>query len=113
MEEGLNVMSKITNKTFKNYDRISRYSVFPYYYNRLDNKYMYGLTTHLKTDNVSYVNHYVKQGDTFDSIALYYYNNPTYYWVIMDFNKLQDPFKEPEVGTVLKIPTFSSIEFDI
>lgn len=106
-------MEKIINKTFKDYNRISRYSVFPYYYNRLDNKYMYGLTAHLKNKDVSYVNHYVKDDETLDSIALYYYNNPTYYWVIADFNRIQDPFEVLKVGTTLRIPTFSNIEFDI
>lgn len=105
-------MSKIENKAYKDYNRISRYSVFPYYYNRLDDKYMYGLTSHLKTE-VNYVNHHVKQEDTLDTLALYYYNNPTYFWVIADFNRIQDPYEKLEIGRVLKIPTFSNIEFDI
>lgn len=106
-------MSEIINKTYKDYDRISRYSVFPYYYNRLDSKYFYGLTAQLKTDNTRYVNHTVKSQDTLDTLALYYYNNPTYYWVIADFNHIQDPYKKLLPGTVLRIPTFSNIEFDI
>lgn len=106
-------MSKIVNKAYKDYKKISRYSVFPYYYNRLDDKYIYGLTSHLQTNNIKYVNHYVKQDETLDSIALYYYNNPTYYWVIADFNKIQDPYEKLEIGTILKIPTFSNIKFDI
>lgn len=106
-------MSKIINKTYKNYNRVSRYSVFPYYYNTLDDKYIYGLTTHLKTDNINFVNHYVQQGDTLDTLALYYYNNPTYFWIIADFNKIQDPYEKLEIGRTLRIPTFSNIEFDI
>ena len=43
-----------------------------------DNKYTYGTTRHLKTDTY-YVLHMVQRGDTFDSLALEYYNNPTYY----------------------------------
>ena len=106
-------MSKIINKTYKNYNRVSRYSVFPYYYNTLDDKYMYGLTTHLKTDNINFVNHYVQQEDTLDTLALYYYNNPTYFWIIADFNKIQDPYEKLEICRILRIPTFSNIEFDI
>ena len=106
-------MSKIENKGYKDYSKISRYSVFPYYYNRLDDKYIYGITSHLKTENTKYVNHIVKQNDTLDSIALYYYNNPTYYWIVADFNKIQDPYEKLIVGSILKIPTFSNIKFDV
>lgn len=106
-------MSEIVNKAYKDYDRVSRYSVFPYYYNRLDDKYMYGITSHLKKDVHKYVTHIVKDKDTLDSIALYYYNNPTYFWIVADFNNIQDPYSELKEGTLLKIPTFSNIEFDI
>lgn len=107
------MMDTLSKKQYKNYDRVSRYSVFPYYYNRFDDKYIYGTTAHLKTDGKSYVNHKVVPGDTFDTLALHYYNNPTYYWVIADFNKVQDPFVTPVEGSILKIPTFSNIEFDL
>ena len=99
-------------KLYKDYQKISRYSVFPYYYNRIDDKYMYGLTTHL-SDDITYVNHVVKQEDTLDTLALYYYNNPTYYWIIADFNKIQDPYKCLKIGSILKIPTFSNLKFNI
>ena len=106
-------MSKIDNKAYKDYNKISRYSVFPYYYNRLDDKYVYGLTSHLKINDTKYVNHYVKKDETLDSIALYYYNNPTYYWIIADFNRIQDPYQKLIIGSTLKIPTFSNIKFEI
>ena len=76
----------IKNKEYKEYDRVSRYSVFPFYYVVEDNKYVYGITSHLKHDNVKYITHKVVRGDTLDSIALYYYNNPTYFWIVADFN---------------------------
>ena len=41
-------------------------------------------------------------------IALWFYNNPTYYWVICDFNRILDPLKKPEIGTVLYIPTMGN-----
>lgn len=106
-------MDILSQKQYKDYNRVSRYSVFPYYFNRLDNKYIYGITAHLKTDDKTFVSHKVEEGDTYDSLALYYYNNPTYYWVITDFNRIQDPYTKPKVGSVIKIPTFSNIEFDI
>ena len=106
-------MDILTSKQYKSYDRVSRYSVFPYYYHRVDAKYIYGITAHLKTDGKTYVSHKVVDGDTYDTLALHYYNNPTYYWVITDFNKVQDPYQIPKVGSIVKIPTFSNIEFDV
>ena len=106
-------MSDIYNKQYKSYDRVSRYQVFPFYYNTKDDKYSYGLTSHLLTNNTTFVAHKVKRNDTLDTLALYYYNNPTYYWIIADFNKIRDPFMKLEEGSILKIPTFSNIAFDI
>ena len=83
-------MEVLTKKQYKEYDRVSRYSVFPYYYNRLDEKYIYGITAQLN-----------------------YYGNPLYYWIIADFNNIQDPYIKLEVGQKLNIPTFNSIEFNI
>lgn len=105
-------MSILTNKSYKQYDKLSRYSVFPYYFNTLDNKYIYGTTAQLYT-STKYTAYTVRKNDTYDSIALSAYNNPTYYWIICDFNRIQDPFTPPEPGTVLKIPSFSSIYFNI
>lgn len=104
-------MEILTDRAYKEYERVSRYSVFPYYYNRVDNKFFYGLTSHLDQEGTKFVPHVVKEDDTLDSLALYYYNNPTYFWVIADFNRIQDPYKDLEVGSVLKIPTFSNIAF--
>lgn len=103
----------ILHKQYKEYNRVSRYSVFPYYYIKEDNKYAYGITSHLKHDKVSYKGHKVVLGDTLDTLALYYYNNPTYFWIIADFNNIRDPYEELEVGKILKIPTFSKVEFDL
>lgn len=102
----------LTQKTFKEYSYVSRYSVFPYYYNRLDEKYIYGITSQLKKD-VNFVSYKVKQGDTPDSISLYYYNSPLYYWAILNFNDINDPYAELKEGTILRIPTFTNIEFDL
>lgn len=107
-------MSKevLIKKQYKDYERVSRYAPFPYYYNRLDEKYIYGITNHLDIDKgTSFVSHVVKNGDTLDSLSLYYYNNPTYYWIIADFNRIQDPFEPLGEGIRLKIPTFSSVEY--
>ena len=103
----------LINKRYKDYDRISRYSVFPIYYNRVDNKYIYGLTSNLKKEETTYVVHKVQHGDTLDTLSLYYYNSPLYFWVIADYNNILDPFEELKEGTMLRIPTFNNIEYEI
>lgn len=105
-------MDVLTNKSYKNYSKLSRYSNFPYYYHTLDKKYIYGKTAYLKDDTL-YSIHIVQPRDTFDSLALYYYNNPTLYWIICDFNRVADPYTPLKVGQELKIPSISNIEFKI
>ena len=70
------------------------------------------VTSYIKNTTV-YTSYEVQRGDTFDSIALEFYNNPTLYWIICSFNRIQDPFTELVEGQVLKIPSISNIEFDI
>jgi len=105
-------MSKLTNKSYKNYDKFSRYSSFPYYFHTVDNKYIYGTTQHLR-DNIPYTIHTVKNGDNLDTLALKYYNNPTYYWIIADFNKINDPYIKLKEGMQIRIPSFSMLAFNI
>lgn len=102
----------LTQKSYKEYNYISRYSVFPYYYNRLDEKYVYGITSQLRKDS-SFVSYVVQQGDTPDIISLKFYNSPLYYWIILDFNNINDPYVELQEGTILKIPVFNTIEFNL
>ena len=101
----------ITNKQYRDYQKLSRYTSTPYYFNTVDERYFYGTSKNLKTTTPFRV-HKVQDGDTLDSIALYYYNNPTYYWIIADFNRIRDPFKKLVIGSFLNIPTFSAIEFE-
>lgn len=103
-------MDVLSNKEYKTYDRVSRYSAFPTYYNSLYDKYVYGTTTHLSGDT-DYTLYKVQRGDTYDSIALAQYNNPTYFWIICNFNHIIDPFQNPPEGVYLKIPSISTIEF--
>lgn len=106
-------MEVLKNKSYKdNYSKLSRYTPFPYYYHKLDDKYISGTTTYLK-DTTTYTVHTIQRGETFDSLALEYYNNPTLYWIICSFNRIQDPFMELKVGQQIKIPSISTIEFNI
>ena len=101
----------LKDKQFRDYNKLSRYSGVPYYYNTSDNKYIYGTGKNLR-EGTAFKWHKVIEGDSLDSLALYYYNNPTYYWIIADFNRIQDPYVVLQTGTKIKIPTFSSIEFE-
>jgi hypothetical protein len=104
--------SSLTDKQYRNYEKLSRYSPFPLYYNKTDDKYIYGTSAYLK-DTTPYILHIVKRGETFDTLALEYYNNPTLYWIICSFNRIQDPLTDLKEGDTIKIPSISSIEFDI
>lgn len=101
----------LSNKQYREYQKVSRYSSTPYYYNIVDEKFCCGTSKHLK-DTTTYRVHKVVEGDTLDNLALYYYNNPTYFWIIADFNRIRDPFEDLTIGDKLKIPTFSTIEFE-
>ncbi len=124
-------MNVLTEKTTKTSNYFSRYNGFSYYYNKLseksvpvvdsdgnrvinettgqqvykkDGRYNMSTSSWLK-DTAPYESYTVKEGDTYDSIALEKYNNPTMYWIICDFNRIIDPFKEPTPGTILLLPS--------
>lgn len=104
-------MDVLKDKQSKTYSYISRYSAFPFYYNTLDNKYIYGVTSQLDK-NIPYVAHKIEQSDTLESLALKYYGRPDYYWVIADFNSIQDPFIYlKEKFEIIKIPALSNISY--
>ena len=104
-------MDELTNKTYKNHSYTSRYSPVPYFYNNKDDKYIYGLALQLSNDT-PYTVHMIGKRDTLDSLSLTYYGRPDFYWVIADYNHIQDPFISlPEKYTTIKIPTLTRIEF--
>lgn len=105
-------MNVLRKQQYKKYTKLSKYQLFPIYYHTLDDKYVQGTPANLK-QSTGYIWHTVQHNDTYDGISLYYYNNPTYYWIICDFNRIQNPFDKPQVGTQIMIPTFSNIEFDV
>lgn len=76
-------------------------------------KYQPSTTAWLKTRDVPFNEYVVKKGDTYDSIALEHYNNPTYYWIICDFNRIIDPMETPSAGKVLRLPSINNIEFNL
>lgn len=100
------------NKAYKVYEKLSRYESFPYYYDTVSQKYVYGVTAYLDEDT-PYTIHVTGKYDTLDSLALYYYNNPTYYWIIADFNRILDCYTKLPEGAPIKIPSISSIKFKV
>lgn len=105
-------MDILTNKSRKYYNYTSRYSVVPYYYNPNDKKYIYGITSNLR-DDTDYVIHYVKDIDNLDSLALKYYGSPDLYWVIADFNRIQDPYiRLADYYNYLYIPSLAGIRYE-
>lgn len=103
-------MDVLINKAYKEYGRVSRYNNFPYYYNVEDKKYVYGTTSYLD-DSTPYILHQIEKGDTLDSLALYYYGNPTFFWVIADFNRITDAYESIEDRKDIKIPSFTGLTF--
>ena len=104
-------MNVLVDQAVRNYDYISRYNSIFYYFNTEDQKYMYGLSKQLSLDN-EYALHEVKQGDNLDSLAYKYYGRPDLFWVIADFNRIQDCLT-PLWGNYksLKIPNITRIKF--
>lgn len=71
-------MDDLINKRVSSFDYISRYTGVPYYFNTRDRREQQGIGKNmLKTTNS--VAHKVLPTDTLDSLALTYYNNPTYW----------------------------------
>lgn len=104
-------MDILKNKQTKSYDYISRYTPFYFYYHDKDDKYFYGITSNLDTLS-SYVLHQVEQSDTLDYLAFKYYGRPDYFWLIADFNRIQDPFiKLSNKYKTLKIPSLSTVSW--
>jgi len=107
-------MDILTNKQKRtDYDALSRYSPYSYYYHTLDDKFIYGLTGHI-INNAEYVAHTVMPYDTLDSLAFKYYGRPDYFWIIADFNRIKDPFISlQETFSVIKVPNLGQITFEV
>ena len=102
-------MNVLKDKSSRTYFYTSRYATLPYYYNTLDKKYMYGISKNLNT-NTDYVLHNLVHSDSLDSLALKYYGRPDLFWVIADFNNLNDPYiRLVDKMSSIKIPALSGI----
>ena len=104
-------MDILSKKQTKSYDYTSRYSPFPFYYNNWDDKYIYGLTNQL-SNTTEFMLHNITDTDTLDKLAYKYYGRPDLFWVIADYNRIQDSYTRlfPKYKTI-KIPTLSGIRY--
>lgn len=104
-------MDTLKNKKYLPYDYLCRYSSTPSFYDTLNDREIMGIGSNMQKLNNVYT-HKVKKNDTLDSLALHYYNNPTYWWIIAYYNDIQDAFVNlSEHYSVLQIPNISSISF--
>lgn len=104
-------MDKLKDKKYVTFDYVSRYASVPCYYHTEDNRELFGLGKNMRKD-VSWVAHQVVATDTLDKLALTYYNNPTYWWIIAYFNDIQDAFiRLKDHFEVLKIPALTNVSF--
>lgn len=104
-------MDKFIDKQYKDYEKLSRYSVVPYFYNVDTKKYTYGTCSWL-SEETPYQNYTVEMDDTLDSISLRAYGSPIYYWIIASFNRMTDCLQPLTVGDIIKIPSKSAIQFE-
>lgn len=103
-------MDTFKNKTYFNFDYPSRYTSTPYYYDTKHDKEVYGVGSLMDT-SINYYSYTVKAGDTLDSIALKFYSNPTYWWILAYFNHIIDALKPLKENEIIKVPNMSSISF--
>ena len=55
------------------------------------------------------IQHTVKDGETLQNIAFRYYGDSGKWYIIAEANKILNPFKELEMGTLIRIPTYGSL----
>lgn len=92
----------------KQYSYLSRYTSVPLMHDAKGNQYHGTVKWTEETTGSTYK---VKVGDTLEKIALAYYGNPNFWWVVADANRILDPFEELEEGRVLKIISLNDIKF--
>lgn len=54
------------------------------------------------------IQHIVKDGETLQNIAFRYYGDSGKWYIIAEANKILNPFKELEMGNLIRIPTYGS-----
>jgi nucleoid-associated protein YgaU len=106
-------MDTLKNKKYFKYGYLCRYTGTPFFYDTLKERESPGIAQSVSLDAPSFT-HKVKPGENLDSLALKYYNNPTYWWVIASFNGIQDAFIDAlyKEYPILQIPNIGAITFE-
>lgn len=61
--------------------------------------------------NEKYVTKHVwRDEDTWHKLAYRFYSNPKLWWIIAKANDITNPFAEPDVGTLVNIPTNAIVD---
>lgn len=106
-------MDTLKNKRYLQYGYLCRYTGTPFYYDTIQGRECAGLAKDISKD-APYFTHKTKAGETLDSLALKYYNNPTYWWIIASFNNIHDALIDDLKAKypVLQIPNVGAITFE-
>jgi hypothetical protein len=106
-------MDTLKNRRYLQYGYLCRYTGTPFFYDTINEKECAGIAKDINPE-ASYFTHRTKKHETLDALALKYYNNPTYWWVIAMFNNIQDAFIDDLAKDypVLQIPNLGSISFE-
>lgn len=73
-----------------------------------DGDYSLEAKTPIVPESPNDIQHTVKDGETLQNIAFRYYGDSGKWYIIAEANKILNPFKELEMGTLIRIPTYGS-----
>lgn len=106
-------MDTLKNKKYLQYGYLCRYTGTPFYYDTIQERESAGIAQDISKDAPSFT-HITKRGESLDALALKYYNNPTYWWIIAMFNNIQDAFIDNLKAQypLLQIPNIASVVFE-
>lgn len=105
-------MDTLKNKRYLQYGYLCRLTGTAIYYDTLKEREITGIGLDLQPD-IPHFTHIVKERETLDFLALKYYNNPTYWWIIAMFNNIQDAFIDDLKAKypILQIPNIGAVTF--
>lgn len=94
----------ITYRGFLDRDYFSRYSKDRVIDDSVDLYFEYDSYIDLSSLRYNYYTITSADVNRLTIIAMKFYDNPLYWWIIAKMNDISDPFYTPPVGTQLKIP---------
>lgn len=104
-------MNILNDKIYTEYNYLCRYTSVPHYFNTVDGRRENGIGSNMKKQTDCFL-YKVQKDDTLDRIALEYYNNPSFWWILAYYNNIQDPFIPlQDQCSQLLIPAITGVEF--